>query len=138
MLANLYHDPLRREEFLSDFSHVKDSLFDTNDVKTNTAFFDLTLRSSLQVLASPTTTPEKLMANALLLPIKLQLFYDSSTAAIYEFAIGKLKVFELTGLPNTKQSYIYYYDEQDQGHLLTTSAEQDEIDFILNSLRLNS
>jgi hypothetical protein len=133
MLVNPYPDPLHRQQFLSGLHGAQNDIFDTKALATDSAFFDLVMNSSLEELAHATSAGD-LVATSLLLPLKLMTFYDSSTTAIYRFATPRFTVFEFTGLPAKRQSYIYYYDAKDEGRLLTTSASQEEIDFIFSSI----
>ena len=138
MLANPYPDQLIRQEFMSSIKTTDDQakfnyLFGQDNLQSNVLFFNLVLNSSLQSLTSSTLSPQELFAQSMLLPIKLTLFFDSSAQAIYRFSTPNFRVFEITDLPLKNQSYIFLYDDQDNGRLITTSANQEDIDFILAS-----
>lgn len=138
MLVSPFPDRLIRQEFLSstteDTSKL-DTLFGQENLQSNAAFFNLVLSSNLKTLSSFAASSKALFAQEALLPIKLTLFYDSSTQAIYRFSSSNLSAFEFTDLPVKNLSYIDLFDPNDNGHLITTSANQNEIDFIISSVR---
>ncbi|MDE2018861.1 MAG: hypothetical protein KGJ13_00770 [Patescibacteria group bacterium] len=140
MLPNPYPDPLHRQTFLDSIKTNEDRekfnyLFGEENLNSNSAFFNLVLNSSPTTLSSTTSSPKELLAQSMLLPIKLTMFFDSSTQSIYQFSTPDFKVFEFTDLPAKNQSFIYLYDARDNGRLITTSANQNEIDFILSSIK---
>jgi hypothetical protein len=139
MLVNPYPDQNIRQNFLSSAAKVYnqdtlDELFGQNNLTENSLFFNLVLSSTIQLLSSSTSSPDELLSEAMLVPIKLTLFYDASATAIYKFSTLNYQVFEITDLPTTNQSYIFLYDRQDSGRLITTSANQGEIDCMVSSI----
>jgi hypothetical protein len=140
MLASPYPGQAIRQNFLSSAkAHNDDAglnyLFGLDNLQSNAGFMNLVLSSNLRTLSASTSSARDLFAQSMLLPIKLTLFYDSSAQAIYKFATPTLQVWEITDIPTRNQSYLFLYDHQDNGRLITTSADQDEIDFIVTSIQ---
>jgi len=140
MLVNPYPDLSLRQDFVNSAKTSDEQaefycLFGQGDLKSNEEFFNLVINASPQTLISGTSSPKDVLAQSLLLPIKLTLFYDSSTQTIYRFPSPTFHVFEFTDWPAKEQSYIFLFDAQDRGRLITTSATQNEIDFIVSSIR---
>jgi hypothetical protein len=140
MLVNPYPDQSIRQEFLKSTNTGEDEvtfnyLFGRSNLQSDAAFFNLVISSNLQILRSSTSSPRDRFAQSMLLPIKFSLFSDSSTQAIYRFSTAGLTVFEFSDWPAKQQSYVFLFDSQDHGRLITTSATQGEIDFIISSIR---
>lgn len=139
MLVNPYPFGSMLKEFLASAKTAQDQssvecLFGGSDPNTNAAFFNLVVSSNLYALASSSASPQDLWLQSILLPLKLILFYDSSTQGIYEFSSPNFNVVEFSDWPVQKISYIFLFDSQDRGRLITTSASQREIDFIVSSI----
>ena len=137
MLANPYPFATIRQEFLSsEVAANQEKLSQLGpSLQSNEAFFNAVLNADLNWLTSATSSPEQAFLGTTLLPIKLSFFFESSTQAIYCFSTSRFRVFEFTDLPVKKQSYLFLFDDRDAGRLITTSGDQDEIDFIVSSLR---
>lgn len=140
MLANPYPFEDIRQNFLSSAGASAanhDKLFQLlgSYLQSNEAFFDVVISTNLDWLTSSTSSPEEVYLATELLPVKLSLFFESTTHAIYRFSTPRFRIFEFTDLPVKKQSYLFLFDNSDTGRLITTSGNQNEIDFIVSSLR---
>jgi|SRR5579863_2261914 len=139
MLVNPYPDQGIRQEFVNSLKTPSDRakfdcLFGAHNLQSDTLFFNLVVDSGFHGGASSTPS-DSLLAQSMLLPIKLTLFYDSSTQAIYRFSTPTYRVFEFTDWPVKHQAYVFLFDSQDRGSLITTSASPDEVGFIISSIQ---
>jgi hypothetical protein len=140
MLANPFPDRNTLEEFMSSATTSEErnalySIFGSTTLQSNWSFFNLVLSSNPEVLQTASVAPSTLLEQSILLPIKLTLFYDTNTQAVYRMSVGAFHVLEITDLPVRLQSYLYIFDSSNNGRLITTSAGQNDIDIILSSMR---